>query len=86
MMDYSTGFNGVLDQVLHLRVNHSERYADSAIRASTIERLWSLVKRAIAGRHYTVEHTASYIDEVAYKYSIGKSETPWDDFMQRGVA
>ena len=85
--DFWAGYNEVRDWIKHLRINHSESYADGIIHTNTIESFWSLVKRAITGQfhHYTIEHAPAYIDEATYKYNTRKSETPFADYMLRAV-
>ena len=77
-----------MDYVLDRKtINHSVEYVNGILHTNTIEGFWALLKRALTGQHhhYTVEHAAMYIDEACYKYNNRKSETPWDDFMQRAM-
>ena len=69
--DEFRGYNSVGKDIKRYVVNHSYEYANGDIHTNTIERFWSILKRAWydSHHHYSRKFTNHYIAEACYKYN-----------------
>ena len=63
----------------HATTNHAKHYADR-----TIERFWSLAKRAWYGshHHYSRDWASLYVAEACYKYNIHRNKNRFAGFIR----
>lgn len=71
MTDEYHVYNALGNQLKHHVINHQEQYVDGDKHTNTIERFWSLLKRAWYGQHhhYQTGYTPLYVAERCYVYN-----------------
>lgn len=71
--DELPAFNGLRDDYVHLRVNHSAgKYVRSfIIHTNGIEGVWVLFKRQIVGTHHYLspKHISRYLSEMTWRFN-----------------
>ena len=71
--DEHSAFNGLRDDYIHLRVNHSacEYVRSYIIHTNGIEGVWALFKRQIIGTHHYLspKHIGRYLAEMTWRFN-----------------
>ena len=74
-------------EVKHAIIKHSEQYVDGEVHTNTIERFWSLLKRAWFGQHhhYQTGYTSLYVAEACYKYNYRNIDSIFWKFLNESM-
>lgn len=84
MTDEYKAYQAVDSKMKNEVVKQKEQYVDGEVHANTIERFWSLLKRAWYGQHhhYTKQFTSLYVAEACYKYNHRNTKNVLDVFIR----
>ncbi len=71
----------------HLKIVHSEQYADGFIHTNNVESFWATLKRGIYGiyHHVSVKYLQRYVNEFCFRYNYRNCDM-FDILMEKTIA
>lgn len=89
--DEYAGYNGLTKIVAHRRINHSRVYVErdlfsteyGPVHTNTIESVWAILKRAIAGQfhHVSRKYLPLYLSEITYRHNARRTGKAFDNLL-----
>ena len=88
--DEATAYDGIADSdTRHERVNHSaEEWVHGDVHTNTVEGVWSLFKRSIAGSYHKVstKHLDAYLDELEWRQNNRDNQYMFRDTLRKLIS
>lgn len=75
--DEFSGYNSFhKHNVMHLRINHQEMFANGFVHTNNIESFWATLKRGVYGiyHHVSLDYLQRYVDELCFRYNNRKED------------
>lgn len=87
MTDEYAPYRKLAEVAQHQAINHQVAYVAGDTHTNTVERFWSLLKRAWFGQHHFWSDMCAdlYIAEVSFKYNNRKNSTAFGDLLRHMV-